>query len=339
MKKTLHQSHKKHPHVKSHKFVRGGKNAFLLPDAKQHSLLYHLPFSEKLFPYVQLARWERPIGWQLLLWPCLWGLMLANLHGAESRQDFLIQNSFYSIIFVFGAIFMRGAGCVWNDIVDREVDARVIRTKQRPLACGRVSVKQALCFIFLQMAISCLLLLCFNPFSIFLALTSLLLVVFYPFAKRFTHWPQLVLGLVFNWGALLGWSAKMASLSLAPFLLYIGAVCWTIGYDTVYAHMDKKDDLALGIGSTALLWGEKTKPLLLLFYGLFCFFVACALYVAKAGVLSWAGLVVVAAHLLWQVVVLKMNNPTQCLRLFKSNTIIGALLFIGLFLDNFARFA
>ena len=290
-----------------------------------------------LWPYAQLARWDRPIGWQLLLWPCLWstalvaGAGLANVDATSVKSVWSVLPSIWHIIlFTIGAIAMRGAGCTYNDLVDQDIDNQVDRTRSRPLPSGQVTRKQAKIFLVLQALVGLLVVLQFNWFSIWLGVGSLAIVAAYPFMKRITNWPQFVLGLAFSWGALMGWAADRGSLALAPVLLYIGSIMWVIGYDTIYAHQDKEDDALVGVRSTARLFGSRTKQALFVLYGgaLICF--AAAFAVAEVPMPALAGLLAAAAHMFRQIRVLDIDNPDQCLHLFKSNHIVGFLIFAGL---------
>ena len=272
-------------------------------------------------PYARLARLDRPIGWWLLLLPCWWSVALASA-GWPSLALLLL--------FFVGAVAMRGAGCTWNDIVDRDIDAAVARTRLRPLPSGAVTLKGALAFLALQCLIGLGVLLSFNSFAILLGFSSLLLVAIYPFMKRITYWPQLVLGLAFNWGALMGWAAVHGSLTAAPLLLYLGAVAWTIGYDTIYAHQDKEDDALIGVKSTALKFGEATQKWLWLFYGLAFIALAGAGAAAGLGPFFYPVLAMGAALLVWQIVTLDINDPARCLRLFRSNRDFGLVLFAAI---------
>ena len=222
-------------------------------------------------------------------------------------------NLWYVILFAVGAFVMRGAGCTWNDIVDRDFDGRVERTALRPIPSGQVSVKQAALFGLALCLTGLLVLVQFNTFTIWLAIASLALVAIYPYSKRFTYWPQVVLGLTFKWGALVGWAAIHGSLSLAAVVLYAGCVCWTIGYDTIYAHQDKDDDSVLGLKSTALRFGAATPRWLTLFYGLAIVGWALAAVLAGAGIIFFVGLAVVVGHLAWQVMTLDTEDPDNCL--------------------------
>ncbi len=302
-------------------------------DAPSGNFVYRL-LPRWLWPYAQLARWDRPIGWQLLMWPCFWSAALAGnaamAQGAFSFGRFV----FHLFLFFLGAVAMRGAGCTYNDIVDHDIDMQVARTRSRPLPSGRVSRLQAKIFLLLQALVGLIVLLQFNGFTIFLGILSLGIVAIYPFAKRFTDWPQFFLGLAFSWGALMGWAAARGSLDLAPVLLYIGSILWTIGYDTIYAHQDKEDDALVGVRSTALLFGRHTKNALIALYGgmIGCF--AAAFATADVPMPALAGLLAAGVHLYRQIVVLDIDNPEQCLRLFKSNNIVGWLIFLGLVLGS-----
>ena len=279
-------------------------------------------------PYLRLARADRPIGVWLLLWPCWWSLALAGMSNSASYPD-----PWFMLLFAVGALAMRAAGCTWNDIVDREYDARVARTRSRPIASGQISVRAALIFMFMLCLTGLAVLLQFNAFAILLGISSLAIVATYPFMKRFTYWPQLVLGLAFSWGALMGWAVIMGELSLAPTLLYAGAVSWTIGYDTIYAHQDKEDDALLGLKSTALKFGDKTKPWLVLFYTAAFAGIATSGILAGGGIVFCIGLICGAAHLVWQVVTLDVSDAQSCLSRFRSNRDFGWIIFAAMVAD------
>ncbi|HEX4826879.1 MAG TPA: 4-hydroxybenzoate octaprenyltransferase [Xanthobacteraceae bacterium] len=278
-------------------------------------------------PYLRLARLDRPIGSWLLLMPCWWSVGLAAVH-ARSQV-----NLWHVLLFFVGAFAMRGAGCTWNDIVDRDLDARVERTRSRPIPSGQVTVAAAAAFLALQALVGLAVLLQFNRFTIYVGFASLAVVAVYPFMKRITYWPQIVLGLAFSWGALMGWPATFARLDVPAFLLYAGAISWVIGYDTIYAHQDREDDALIGIKSTALLFRERTKPMLALFYTLAVALIALAGWSAGAGLVFALGLLAFAAHLAWQIARLDVDDPVNCLAVFKSNRDAGLILFAGLVLD------
>jgi 4-hydroxybenzoate polyprenyltransferase len=284
-------------------------------------------------PYLRLARLDRPIGSWLLLLPCWWSVGLAAVGAREG------VNLWHLVLFFVGAFAMRGAGCTWNDIVDRDLDARVERTRSRPIPSGQVTVATAGAFLVLQAMIGLAVLLQFNRFTIYVGLASLGVVAVYPFMKRITYWPQIVLGLAFSWGALMGWPATFAQLDPPALLLYAGAISWVIGYDTIYAHQDREDDALIGIKSTALLFRERTKPMLALFYALAVALIALAGFSAGAGLIFALGLLAFALHLAWQIARLDVDNPINCLAVFKSNRDAGLILFAGLVLDAAAAHA
>ena len=283
-------------------------------------------------PYLRLARLDRPIGSWLLLLPCWWSAALAAV-AAHVRGPSLV----HIILFFIGAFAMRGAGCTYNDIVDRDLDAGVERTRGRPLPSRRVGVKAAAVFLVAQSLVGLAVLLCFDRFSIGLGFASLIVVAIYPLMKRITSWPQAVLGLAFSWGALMGWAGAFDRLDLAPLLLYAGSISWVIGYDTIYAHQDREDDALIGIKSTALLFGARTKPMLVLFYGTAVTLIGAAGALAGGGGWFWLGLLAFALHLCWQIVRLDTRDPDNCLRVFKSDRDAGLILFAGLLLDAALR--
>ncbi len=281
-----------------------------------------------LQPYLRLARADRPIGTWLLLFPCLWSLLLAQIASGQT-----IPNIYLILLFAIGAFVMRGSGCAYNDYVDRDFDAKVERTQSRPIPSGQVTPNAALAFAIFLALIGLLVLLQFNTFTIGLAAASLVLIAIYPFMKRFTYWPQLVLGLVFNWGALVGWASITATIDLAPVLLYIGAVNWTLGYDTIYAHQDKDDDVTVGLKSTAILLGDKTKPWLAVFYAAALAFWLATAILCGAILFTFLALSLIAVQFTWQIITLETDDPNNCLKRFKSNRDVGALFFVGLLAD------
>ncbi|MBV9532513.1 MAG: 4-hydroxybenzoate octaprenyltransferase, partial [Bradyrhizobium sp.] len=236
-------------------------------------------------------------------------------------------------LFFLGAFAMRGAGCTWNDITDRDLDARVERTRSRPIPAGQVSVGQAFVFLAVQALVGLAVLLQFNLFAVITGIASLLIVAIYPFMKRITYWPQVVLGLAFSWGALMGFAVMLRRIDLTALALYAGSIAWVIGYDTIYAHQDAEDDALIGVKSTARLFGARTREALLLFYGLAAVLIGAALALSGVHWPAWIGLFVFAAHLLWQISRLAINDPALCLRLFKSNRDAGLLLLAGLLVD------
>ena len=283
-------------------------------------------------PYLRLARLDRPIGWWLLLLPCWWSVALAAI-----PAHFWGPNLWHVLLMLIGAITMRGAGCTWNDLVDRDIDARVERTRSRPIPSGQVSVTSAIAFLILQALLGFLVLLQFNRFAVWTGIASLAVVAVYPFMKRITYWPQIFLGLAFSWGALMGWAAAYGRLDAPAFLLYAGSIAWVIHYDTIYAHQDREDDALLGLKSTAILFRANTKPMLALFSGAAVLLIAMAGWTANAGVVFALGLAAFAAHLSWQIARLDIGDSALCLRLFKSNRDAGLILFAGLVLDAFVR--
>jgi 4-hydroxybenzoate polyprenyltransferase len=279
-------------------------------------------------PYLRLARFDRPIGAWLLLFPAWWSQALAELSLGRPYP-----NPWYLLLFLVGAFVMRGAGCTYNDIVDRDYDARVARTAARPIPSGQVSVAAAFAFLVALCLVGLLVLLQLNRFTVALGASSLLLIAIYPFAKRYTFWPQAVLGLTFKWGALVGWAAVTGALALPALALYAGSVLWTIGYDTIYAHQDKEDDILVGVKSTALRFGEATPRWLAGFYaGAVILWGAAGLLAGAGGVLLLA-LVPAAIQLAWQVRTLDIEDPGNCLARFKSNRLVGWLLLGGLAAD------
>jgi 4-hydroxybenzoate polyprenyltransferase len=285
-----------------------------------------------LRPYLRLARLDRPIGSWLLLLPCWWSAALAAV-AAHAKGPSLA----HIVLFFIGAFAMRGAGCTWNDIVDRDLDASVERTRSRPIPSGQVSAAQAALFLILQALVGFAVLISFNSFTIWLGIASLAIVLVYPFMKRITYWPQIVLGLAFSWGALMGWAATFGRLDWPALLLYAGSISWVIGYDTIYAHQDRDDDALIGIKSTALLFGERTKPMLALFYGLAVILIGAAGFIAQGGIVFAFGLLAFTGHLGWQIARLDISDPDNCLMLFKSDRDAGLILFAGLLLDAAAR--
>lgn len=319
-----------------------------------HWLYRILP--QKAIAYAQLMRLDRPIGAYLLFWPCIWGLLLGfyacglRLSGGSAAlpaAHFLPVSAAYyhafaplgffifaAALFYIGAVLMRGAGCAYNDMADYKIDGQVARTATRPLPSGRVSRAKALGFT-AALALSGLpVLLQFNVFTIILTLSSLLIVALYPFVKRFSDWPQAVLGLCFNWGVLVGFAAVAAQLAWPALALYAGAVCWTIGYDTIYAHQDREYDAALGMRSTALLFGRRTRAALVACYALAFAGLFTAFYAVGGGFWPLCGALAAGGCLLWQILRFDMDNPALCLRLFKSNNwaglVFSAFALIGL---------
>jgi 4-hydroxybenzoate polyprenyltransferase len=291
-------------------------------DAVATSWVGHMP--PRLRPWLQLMRLDRPIGTWLLFWPCVFGLLLGA--AADERRFLDWRDLYYVLLFGVGAVVMRGAGCTFNDIVDRDIDAAVMRTRGRPIPSGAVSTKQAAALLVVLCLIGLGILLQFNWLAVGLGAASLLLVAAYPFMKRITWWPQAWLGLTFNWGALLGFAAQTGRIDLGDGILYVALIFWTLGYDTIYAHQDREDDELIGVKSTARLLGADSRKWILRFYAIAFTLILTAGFVEHAGwpfafVLLGAG-----AHMLWQVRRLDINSPDNCLRLFRSNRETGALI-------------
>lgn len=286
--------------------------------------------------FLRLSRIDRPIGTWLLLLPCFWGLLGAILHSNDS----FFSSEVLWIVFVcsFGSILMRGAGCTWNDITDKDFDSQVARSKSRPLAAGLISMKASVIWLVIQLILSGLLLFTLNWFAIGIGCCSLILVVVYPFAKRFTWWPQLFLGFAFNWGILLSWVAYTNTLNLAPLFLYVSGIFWTLFYDTIYAHQDKLDDMMVGIKSTALHFGEQTYSwLYLFFFGIMLFGLLSIWQVFLTNdiflefIISSLGIFLMGSHLYWQIRKLDIQDPVNCLKVFRSNRDAGMIFVIALF--------
>lgn len=300
-------------------------------DAPSGHWVYRL-LPRGVWPYAQLARWDRPIGWWLLLWPCWWSAALAASAYARVGEPLLtlLPSPWHLLLFLAGAIAMRGAGCTYNDLVDETIDAQVERTRSRPLPSGQVTRRQAWAFLVAQALVGLVVLLQFNSFAILLGIASLAIVAIYPFAKRVTNWPQFVLGLAFSWGALMGWAAEFGDIDAPAVALYVGSILWVIGYDTLYAHQDREDDAIVGVRSTARLFGENTVYWLVGLYGGALVLFAWAFAMAQVPVAAYAGLAAAAAHMARQIRTLDIDNPEQCLKLFHSNGTVGWLIFLGL---------
>ncbi len=283
--------------------------------------------------YARLMRLDRPIGAWLLLFPCWWGVAF----GALAPDRVLL---WYMALFAIGALVMRGAGCTWNDITDRKYDAAVARTRTRPIPSGQVTVVRAFIFMGALMLIGFAVLVQFNRFTVWLGIASLALAAIYPLMKRFTYWPQFFLGLAFNYGALLGWAAMNASLDVTVWpggwpaiFLYLGGIAWTLGYDTIYAHQDKEDDVLIGVKSTALKLGARTRLFLFGFYAAAVSLIFYAGWLMGLGKVFWGFLALASIQLAWQAARVSLDEPADCLRKFKSNRLFGWLVLAGLIGD------
>jgi 4-hydroxybenzoate polyprenyltransferase len=274
-----------------------------------------------LVPYIRLARLDRPIGTWLLLFPSWWAIALA----APAWPDWRLM-----ALFGIGAVTMRGAGCTLNDIIDRDFDARVARTRTRPLPSGAVSVRQAALFLALQLVIGAAVLASLDRLAILLGFFVLLLIATYPLMKRVTYWPQFFLGLNFNWGALMGWAAATGRIELPALLLYVGGIAWTLGYDTIYAHQDKEDDILVGVKSAALALGERTLPWLFVFYAVAVLLWAAAAAAAAIAWPFWLALGLVTLQLFWQAASVDTDDAADCLAKFRSNRWTGWLFLLGI---------
>lgn len=272
-------------------------------------------------PYLRLMRADRPIGSWLLGLPCWVGLSLAAADGFAAWSLFWL-----ALLFAIGAFVMRGAGCVYNDIVDRDFDAKVARTALRPIPAGQVTVRQAVAFMVVLCFIGLAVLVQFNRLAILIGLSALALVAIYPFMKRITYWPQAWLGLTFNWGVLVAYAAAAGTLSATALIAYAACLCWTLGYDTVYALQDSEDDALAGVKSTALKFGETSRQWIAGFYGLTILGFGVAGFVADYSLFYFLGLAPAAAHFVWQVRRLDMHDGHNCLMIFKSNREAGLLL-------------
>ena len=280
--------------------------------------------------FIDLTRLRKPIGYMLLFWPCAWGLTLAYDFSNDLGKYF-----FYLILFFLGAILMRSAGCIVNDILDKEFDKKVSRTKDRPIASGKTSVKLALVYVLILCFCALLVLLNFNTITIMLAIGSMPLAFTYPLMKRFTYWPQLFLGITFNYGLLLGWTSINESLTILPILFYIGAIFWTLGYDTIYGFQDIKDDEIIGLKSTSIKF--KKKPFIFL---LACYVILFSMIIALGilenfNIFYYAFSLIIGYHLfLYQLKSVNLDNPMNCLDIFKSNNFLGFIIFVQLLIGK-----
>ena len=287
-------------------------------------------FLNRIQPFIQLARYDKPVGFMLLFWPCMWSLLLHSLYIGE-----LAPISFF-ILFFIGSIIMRGAGCTWNDFLDKDYDKSVKRTKDRPLASSKIKITTAIFFLIIQLFAGLLILIQFNKLTLIFGSLALIPVFIYPLMKRITWWPQVFLGITFNWGALLGWMSISNNLSsVYPFLLYIACIFWTIGYDTIYAHQDKDDDLLLNLKSSAIKLGENTKYAMLIFYSIFFIIFAVILLNLSNSLVIHIAILSLLVHLVFQITYLDIYDAEKCLKVFKSNNLLGLQITFFLILEFF----
>ena len=276
--------------------------------------------------FIELSRLKKPIGFMLLFWPCAWGLTLAYDFSLSLNNYF-----FYLILFFLGSVFMRSAGCIINDVLDKKYDAQVVRTKNRPIASGKISIKLAVIYSLLLCLFALLVLLNFNLFTIILALGSMPLAFTYPLMKRFTYWPQLFLGITFNYGLILGWTAIKGEISIVPVLFYLGAIFWTLGYDTIYGYQDIKDDEIIGLKSTSIKFKGKAKKFLFACYTSLLFFFLIGGYKMDFHVSYYLLAVIPFIHLfIYQMKIFNLKDPSSCLKAFKSNNLFGLIIFINI---------
>ena len=274
--------------------------------------------------FIDLTRIKKPIGFMLLFWPCAWGLTLAY-NFSEGLNNYL----YYLILFLIGSILMRSAGCIVNDVLDREYDAKVFRTKNRPVASGKVSIKLAIIYAVILCFLALMVLINFNTYTIILALGSMPLAFSYPLMKRFTYWPQLFLGITFNYGLILGWTAIKGQMDLIPIIFYFGAIFWTLGYDTIYGYQDIKDDEIIGLKSTSIKFKGKARQFLFLCYLFLLFFLILGGYYMKFNSIYFILLSLPVIHLFfYQMKIFDLNNSSSCLKAFKSNNIFGLIVFL-----------
>ena len=280
--------------------------------------------------FIDLTRLKKPIGFMLLFWPCAWGLTLAY-----DFKNHLGYYFFYLILFFLGSVFMRSAGCIVNDILDKEFDAKVFRTKNRPIASGKVSVKLGIIYSITLCFLALLVLLNFNFFTIILALGSMPLAFTYPLMKRFTYWPQLFLGITFNYGLILGWTSIKGHIDLIPLVFYFGAIFWTLGYDTIYGYQDIKDDEIIGLKSTSIKFKKQPYTFLFSCYSIYLLSLFFIVYLMKLNYFSIIIFVFATFQMyFFQLKKLKINDPSSCIKTFKSNNFLGLIILLGLILGK-----
>ena len=276
--------------------------------------------------FIDLTRLKKPIGYMLLFWSCAWGLTLAYDFSSDLKNYF-----FYLILFFLGSVLMRSAGCIVNDILDKEFDAKVFRTKNRPIASGKVSMRLGMFYAFVLCLLALLVLINFNLFTIILAIASMPLAFTYPLMKRFTYWPQLFLGITFNYGLILGWTAINDEIELIPILFYLGAIFWTLGYDTIYGYQDIKDDEIIGLKSTSIKFKGKAKKFLIICYTSLIIFFLIGAYSMNLNYNFYLFMIVPFIHLfLYQIKIFNLKDPSSCLKAFKSNNFLGLLIFLNI---------
>ena len=276
--------------------------------------------------FIELTRLKKPIGFMLLFWPCAWGLTLSYDFSSDLNNYF-----FYLILFFLGSVLMRSAGCIVNDILDKEFDAKVFRTKDRPVASGKVSIRLAIFYAIVLCFLALLVLINFNLFTIILAIASMPLAFTYPLMKRFTYWPQLFLGITFNYGLILGWTAIKSEVELIPILFYMGAIFWTLGYDTIYGYQDIKDDEIIGLKSTSIKFKGKAKKFLITCYTSLIVFFLIGAYSMNLNYNFYLFMIVPFIHLFfYQIKIFNIKDPSSCLKAFKSNNFLGLLIFLNI---------
>ena len=280
--------------------------------------------------FIELTRLKKPIGFMLLFWPCAWGLTLAYDFSSDLNKYF-----FYLILFFLGSVLMRSAGCIVNDILDRKYDARVFRTKDRPIASGKVSVNLAIIYSLILCFFALLVLLNFNLYTIILALGSMPLAFTYPLMKRFTYWPQLFLGITFNYGLILGWTAVEGGINLIPILFYLGAIFWTLGYDTIYGYQDIKDDEIIGLKSTSIKFKKKPYTFVFSCYLIYLLILLTTGYLMNLNKYSFIFFIFILIQMFYfQLKKLKIEDPISCLKVFKSNNFLGLIVFLSLIIGK-----
>ncbi len=285
---------------------------------------------EKINHFIELTRIKRPIGYMLLFWPCIWGLTVA--FDFSNKKEIFLK---YGLLFLCGSVLMRSAGCIINDIVDKDFDAKVERTKNRPIASGKISVMIGLISSAILCAIAFVVLIQFNLFTIILAICSMPLAFSYPYMKRFTYWPQLFLGITFNYGLILGWTAINENLTLIPLIFYFGAIFWTLGYDTIYGYQDLKDDEIIGVKSTSIKFKGNPKIFLITCYSIFLITLIYIGFKMGFSYIYFLGMILVFLHLfIFQILKLDIRDQINCLRIFKSNNFLGFFIFVNILIGK-----